>query len=202
MKVVGSLADAEDIVQDTFVKWLTIDHKKIENTKAYLIKSVTNNCINHLNSFKKKGFEYLENLNSGTLFEKDKESEITHFDKDNEVSEALAVLDKKLDPIEKGMYLLREVFNFEYEDLQELFDKKKENCRQIFSRVQAKLKKESSKINFDSIAHSSLVENFKTACYSGQLADLVNNIKKEIELKLERKNKISPFCHKSNLELS
>ena len=187
MRVVGSLADAEDIVQDTFLKWLTIDHEKIENTKAYLIKSVTNNCINHLNSFKKKSSEYLENLNPATLFEKDKESDITRFDKHNEVSQALAVLGKKLEPMEKGIYLLREVFNFEYEDLQELFDKKKENCRQIVCRVQAKLKEESNKINFDTFSHSKLVENFKTACNSGQLSDLVHNLKKEIELKLEKK---------------
>src|SRR5690606_10607667 len=40
--------DAEDIVQETFIKWLTIDHEKVQNTKAYLVRAVTNNCLNHL----------------------------------------------------------------------------------------------------------------------------------------------------------
>ena len=57
-----SKADAEDVVQETFLKWLTIDSEKIENTKAYLIKAVTNNCLNHINSLRKKKEEYLAKL--------------------------------------------------------------------------------------------------------------------------------------------
>ncbi|MEL7147559.1 MAG: sigma factor, partial [Bacteroidota bacterium] len=55
-KIVGSLQDAEDIVQDTFLKWLTIDQQKIDNTKAYLVRAVTNNALNHLKSFKITAF--------------------------------------------------------------------------------------------------------------------------------------------------
>ena len=47
-------ADAEDVVQDTFIKWLSIDQAKIQNTKAYLIKAVTNNCLNHISALKRK----------------------------------------------------------------------------------------------------------------------------------------------------
>ena len=54
MKIVGSLEDAEDIVQDTFEKWLTIDRKNIKNTKAYLIRSVSNNSIKFLTSLKSR----------------------------------------------------------------------------------------------------------------------------------------------------
>lgn len=188
LKVVGSIADAEDIVQDTFLKWLTIDQKSIQNTKAYLVKSVTNNCINHINSFKSRSVECLESLtNKSSFFEKGKEREMFKFDFDNEVTEALAVLGKKLEPIEKGIYLLREVFNFEYDDLQELFDKKKENCRQIFSRVQAKLKDDTAKSGFDKPSHGKLVNNFNKACNSGQFSELLAGIKKEIDQRFPAK---------------
>ena len=50
---------AEDIVQDTFLKWLSAEKAHIQNTKAYLIKAVTNNALNHLTSLKKKKEEYL-----------------------------------------------------------------------------------------------------------------------------------------------
>ena len=69
-------ADAEDIVQDTFVKWLSIDQTKIQNTKAYLIKSVTNNCLTHLNSLKKKKEEYRDSISLAELMVKFKESDI------------------------------------------------------------------------------------------------------------------------------
>ena len=52
LKMVGTLEDAEDIVQDTFEKWLHIDQSKIQNTKAYLIKSVSNNSLQFLNSLR------------------------------------------------------------------------------------------------------------------------------------------------------
>ena len=48
LRIVKCKADAEDIVQDTFLKWLSIEKEQIQNTRAYLIKSVTNNCLNHL----------------------------------------------------------------------------------------------------------------------------------------------------------
>ena len=56
-------ADAEDIVQETFLKWLTIGPQKVENTKAYLIKAVRNNCLNHLDALKKKKVELFSNNN-------------------------------------------------------------------------------------------------------------------------------------------
>ena len=61
-KMVGSIADAEDIVQDTFLKWLSVDHKRIDNTKSYLVRAVTNNCINHINSLNRKKNEFLDSI--------------------------------------------------------------------------------------------------------------------------------------------
>jgi RNA polymerase sigma-70 factor (ECF subfamily) len=178
--MVGSLQDAEDIVQDTFVKWLTIDHEKIENTKAYLIRTVTNNCINHLNSFRKKKSEYFSNLKNSELLEKYREFELPRFDLENELSEALALIHKKLEPVEKGIYLLREVFDFEYEDLQEIFGKKKENCRQLFSRAKEKLQQENRKKTSTDPQPLQLLESFKKACNFGQLSEFVNQISQEV----------------------
>ena len=75
LKMVGSWEDAQDIVQDTFVKWLTLDQEKVQNPRAYLIRTVTNNCINHLNSFKKKKGEYLSQIKNSELLEKYREFE-------------------------------------------------------------------------------------------------------------------------------
>lgn len=180
LRMVGSLQDAEDIVQDTFVKWLTIDHEKIENTKAYLIRTVTNNCINHLNSFRKKKSEYFSNLKNSELLEKYRDFELPRFDLENELSEALILIHKKLEPIEKGIYLLREVFEFEYEDLQEIFGKKKENCRQLFSRAKEKLHQKNLNKSESETQPLQLLESFKKACNFGQLSEFVNQITQEV----------------------
>lgn len=183
LKMVGSLADAEDIVQDTFLKWLSANTEKIENTKAYLIKAVTNNCINHLNTLKRKKDECLQNLNPADLIDWYKEKEFFKFDMENEISAALNVIQKKLEPMEKGIFVLRELFDFDYEELQLIFDKKKENCRQLFSRAKGKLAEETGKFKTD-VSNSSILDNFKKACNFGSPADFIKEVKNEINLKI------------------
>lgn len=187
LRMVGSLQDAEDIVQDTFVKWLTIDHEKVENTRAYLVRTVTNNCINHLNSFRKKKSEYFSQIKNSELLDKYRDFELPRFDLENELSEALAILHKRLEPVEKGIYLLREVFDFEYEDLQHIFGKKKENCRQLFSRAKEKLQQENKKTKNPSAQPLQLLESFKKACHFGQLSEFVSQISLETKIFQQKK---------------
>src|SRR5574337_224464 len=139
--------DAEDIVQETFARWLSIDQKKIENTKAYLIKAVTNNCLNHLNSLKKKKEEYLDR-HLPELLNKFKEINLSKIDLDINLTEAFKVLHVKLGPLERAVYLLKEVFDFNYDELCVALDKRKEHCRQLFCRAKKKLEDETSKIHF------------------------------------------------------
>ena len=185
LRMVGSLQDAEDIVQDTFVKWLTIDQEKVDNTRAYLVRTVTNNCINHLNSFRKKKSEYFSQMKNIELLERYRDFEFPRFDLENELSEALAVIHKKLEPVEKGIYLLREVFDFEYEDLQHIFGKKKENCRQLFSRAKEKLQKENKKEK--ATLTQPLLESFKKACNFGQVSEFVSQISLETKIFQQKK---------------
>ena len=185
-KMVGSLHDAEDIVQDTFLKWLTLEQEKISNTKAYLVKAVTNNCINHLNNIKKKKGQFLDTINPGGFLDKLRASEPPKFDVETEVSNALAVLHKKLEPLEKAIYVLREVFNLEYEELQEIFGKKKENCRQLFCRAKEKLNHETKKFRLDMEKHARFMDSFQVACSMGQISDLINEFTQEISSKFQK----------------
>ena len=68
-----------------------------------------------------------------------------NFDMDAQLGEAWHMLHKKLEPLEKSIYVMREVFSVEYEELQEIFDKKKEHCRQLFFRAKTKLEQDKVK---------------------------------------------------------
>lgn len=133
--MVGSMEDAEDLVQDTFVKWLTIDQEKIQNTRAYLVRSLTNNCLNYLKAFQRKKKACLEALPFHELADRYRGTEAARLDVEKEVTAALVVLYRRLEPVERGVFLLREIFNFDYEDIQQIFGKKKENCRKLLSRA-------------------------------------------------------------------
>lgn len=172
--------DAEDIVQETFARWLTIDQKKIENTKAYLIKAVTNNCLNHLTSLKKKKEEYLNAIHWDELVGKFKETNLAKLDLDINLSAAFKVLQTKLGPLERAVYVLKEAFDFDYDEIQQTLNKKKEHCRQLFCRAQKKLSEETSKIHFSLPDASGLMKSFRDACDFGNASPLVQELKKDL----------------------
>lgn len=181
-------ADAEDIVQETFLKWLSIDSEKVQNTKAYLIKAVTNNCLNHLNSLRKKKEEYLENLNVSEFISRIKENNFAHLDLEADLSKAFKVMQAKLEPLERAVYLLKEVFDFDYEALQETLDKKKDYCRQLVCRAKKKMNEETSKIHFDLPDTSKLLTSFKNACDIGNASEFIQDLKKDISEALQKKS--------------
>ncbi len=182
MRILRSKADAEDIVQDTYLKWLSMETGDILNVKAYLVKSVTNNCINHLEALKRKKEEYLENVKFSDLLNRFKELDFSHIDINVDVHAALNVIHHKLEPLERAVFLLREVFNFDYEALQEVLDKKKDHCRQLFSRAKKKLDSEASKLNVDWSISSQWIETFKKACEMGVPGDFIKTLKGELNV--------------------
>lgn len=179
-RIVKCKQDAEDIVQDTFLKWLSVEKEKIENTKAYLIRSVTNNCLNHLQALKRKKEEYLESIQFPEMVNKFKEQlDLSHIDFQVDMQSALKLIHSKLEPLERAVFLLREVFNFDYDALQEVLLKKKDHLRQLFSRAKKKLDEESSKINIEWPTQPHWVETFTKACESGFSNDLIKSLTRE-----------------------
>ena len=177
--------DAEDIVQDTFLKWLSIDRTKIQNTKAYLITAVTNNCLNHLNTLRRKKEEYWDSSKLSQLIVKFKESDFSHLDLETELGNAFKVLHAKLEPLERAAYVLKEAFDFDYEAIQQVLNKKADHCRQLLSRAKKKLSEESASLNFDLPSKESL-ENFKKAC-EGRASHFIQGLKSDISAKLSLK---------------
>lgn len=172
--------DAEDIVQETFARWLTVDQQKIENTKAYLIKAVTNNCLKHIEALKKKKQEYLDAIQSSDLIHWFREINFSHLDLDIDLKAAFRVLQTKLQPLERAVFLLKDVFDFDYETVQKTLDKNKDHCRQILCRARKKLSEETSKIQADLPSRSALLDSFRKACDFNNVAGLVDELRTEI----------------------
>lgn len=186
--IVRCKADAEDIVQETYLKWLSLGPKKIENTKAYLVRAVKNNCLNHLNTLRHKKEELLNQHNIAEMIHRFKETSFAHLDIEMELAKAIKILHLKLEPLERAVFLLKEVFDFDYETLQETLDKKKEHCRQLFCRAKKKLSEETFKLNFEFPDKASLIENFRKACDFGNASELIAELKKDVSAALIKKS--------------
>ncbi len=181
-------ADAEDIVQETFLKWLSVESDKIQNTKAYLITAVKNNCVNHLNSLKRKKEEYLDGMNMTERINRFKENNFSHLDLDADLDKAFRVIHARLEPLERAVYLLKEVFDFDYEALQVLLNKKKDYCRQVVCRARKKLGDKTSKMNFELPDMNQMMISFRKSVEKGNTQEFVKELKKDISVSVSKKN--------------
>jgi len=179
-KILKCKEDAEDLVQETFIKWLAIDQEKIQNAKAYLITSVTNTCLNHLNSLRKQKEEYIENFKKSDFKKWFKDPDFSHLDAETELKAALSIAISKLEPLERAVFLLKEIFNLDYENIQEVLEKKQDHCRQILCRARKKIKERTNKISINIPRRNNLLSSFTNACNGGDIGDLIAELKKDI----------------------
>lgn len=177
-RMVKNLMDAEDIVQDTLLRFYTQKKQDIDNLKAYLIRAVVNNCINHLKKIKQKGEELLDPILHAQWLA-DFDANQTRVELEADMQQALARIMQKLEPNERVVYLFREAFNFDYQEISELVEKKKDNCRQMFCRAQAKLQEEKEKfsLNFDQCKKT--LNTFFDTCKEGNFASLQEQLSKK-----------------------
>jgi RNA polymerase sigma factor (sigma-70 family) len=174
-------ADAEDVVQDTFIKWLNAEQEKIQNTKAYLITAVRNNCLSHLSALRKKKEEYFDSIDLSKVTGKFREMDFSHLDLEVDLNKALALIHHKLEPLERAVYLLKEVFDFDYKSVQKALDKKQEHCRQLFCRAKKKLSNlEVPKISIELPKSGSWMESFRKACSMDNASGLIATLQKDI----------------------
>ncbi|MFD2370556.1 RNA polymerase sigma-70 factor [Brevibacillus sp. GCM10020057] len=137
-QMTGAAQDAEDIVQDVFLKVHGVDWEEIADPKAYLCKMTTNRCLDLLKSARKK-----RELYTGpwlpepvSAFYTDDYEAVIHKDL---LSYGMLVLLEKLSPVERAVFVLREGLDFDYHEIAELVGKSEANCRKIISRAKAKM---------------------------------------------------------------
>ncbi|MGW0205322.1 RNA polymerase sigma factor SigJ [Streptomyces sp. NPDC003233] len=138
----GSVGDAEDIVQDAFLG-LTRARRAgttVENLKAYLTTSVTRLGINYLSSARVRRETYVGDwLPEPVVVSADRPGPAEHAELSDSLSMAFLVLLEALSPVERAVFLLREVFGYGYPEVARLTGKSEANCRQIFARARKRI---------------------------------------------------------------
>lgn len=171
-RMLGSMSDAEDIVQDVFIDYLRLDRRLIENEKAYLAKIVTNRCINEQQSARKRRETYVGNW----LPEPDvaySSNPACHWERNETVTYAMLVMMEKLSGVERAVLLLRETFAFDYSDIAEIVGKSEANCRKLLSRAKEKLGPAADTPTFYSKRANELASAFIRAAETGDTTALI-----------------------------
>jgi len=138
-QLTGSVSDAEDVVQDVFLKIHGVEPERLTNPKAYLCRMATNRCRDLLKSARRKREQYFGEWLPEPIFTSREES-LHAVIRGELLSYAMLVLLERLTPAERAVFVLREALNFEYAEIAEVVGKSEANCRKLLSRAREKMK--------------------------------------------------------------
>ncbi len=161
-RMLGSVSDAEDAVQDCFVELQKKELKEIKNMKAYLAKGMTNRCLNILHSAHKKREVYIGEWLPEPLIE-DYDLPDRTAERNDTLSYAYLVMLERLTPTERAVFLLREVFDYDYVTISDVLGNSATNCRKIFSRTKRSMHVGSPPTIDTKTVRKTLVERFVSA---------------------------------------
>ncbi|KAB8137746.1 RNA polymerase sigma-70 factor [Gracilibacillus oryzae] len=181
-RMLGSIKDAEDIVHDVFIQLESVNLTEIENLKSYLIKMVTNKSLNLLQSARKQREVYPGEWLPEPIVSLDANEPLDKLLKEESVSYAFVVLLQQLTDLERGIYLLREVLSYDYQNIAEMLDRSEESCRKVYSRAKQKLekKKQFNKKNMGKA--NELAELFLHSIEIGNFDSFINQLTEDVVL--------------------
>jgi RNA polymerase sigma-70 factor (ECF subfamily) len=132
-RMLGSVMEAEDAVQETYLRYMATDAEAIQSPKAFLSTVVTRLCLDQLKSARVKREEYFGPWLPEPLLTADAPDELLA--RHESISMAFLLLLETLSPVERAVFLLREVFDYDYDAIAQIVGKSGANCRQLHSRA-------------------------------------------------------------------
>ncbi|MCW0234158.1 MAG: RNA polymerase sigma-70 factor [Ferrovibrio sp.] len=168
-RMLGSVGDAEDAVQDAWLRWYRADRAAILNPEAWLVTACTRICIDRLRAAKLERESYPGIWLPEPLVELDVSipSAEVATEMADDLSMALLVVMERLTPAERAAYLLREAFDYDYPQIAVALKKSEAACRQLVSRAQKHLKDARPRFEADEAAARTLAEKFSKATRAG-----------------------------------
>ncbi|MFD0259649.1 RNA polymerase sigma factor SigJ [Kitasatospora indigofera] len=173
-RLLGSAGDAEDAVQETYLRWHAADRAFIETPEAWLTKVLTNLCLNQLTSARARRETYVGQWLPEPVLAGDRLlGPADTVEQRESVSMAVLTLMERLSPNERVVYVLREAFGYPHREIGEILDLTEANCQQIHRRAKQHLASDRARTEVDAAAARRVVEEFLAAALSGDTEPLV-----------------------------
>jgi RNA polymerase sigma-70 factor, ECF subfamily len=168
-RMLGSLADADDVLQEAYLRWTRENRDNIEAPRAYLSSIVTRLCIDQRQSFEARKQTYIGPWLPEPVVEPGEAGPSERLEVAESVSLAFLLVLETLTPVERAAYLLRRVFDYGYAEISEVLGKSEPNCRQLVSRAEDRIRELRPRFDPDPAQAERLTDAFLQACSTGDL---------------------------------
>jgi RNA polymerase sigma-70 factor (TIGR02957 family) len=179
-RMTGSVSDAEDIVQEAFLRMARSGTGGIDSPRAYLATMTTRLAIDHLRSARVRRESYVGTWLPEPLVADDEPGPAERAEMSDSLSLAFLVLLESLSPVERAVFLLREVFGYGYDEIADAVGKSEANCRQIFTRARRRVDEGRPRFETSRAEGEELVRRFLDAASGGDMAALVERLAPDV----------------------
>jgi RNA polymerase sigma-70 factor (TIGR02957 family) len=179
-ELLGSAADAEDVLQESWLRWADVDHAQVRDPRAYLIRVVTRQGLNRLRALARSREDYVgEWLPEPLLTSPDVAEDVELADS---VSIAMLTVLETLGPTQRAVFVLREVFEMPYDEIAEATGKSAAAVRQIARRAREHVAARRPRMPVSRAEQQAVVERFLAALRTGQLQQLMDLMAPDVVL--------------------
>jgi RNA polymerase sigma-70 factor, ECF subfamily len=181
-RMLGSASDAEDIVQEAFLRFHreTAAGTQVESPKSYLSAVTTRLCIDHLRSARVRRESYVGTWLPEPLLTDETSDAERHAETADSLSMGFLVLLESLTPVERAVFLLREVFEYDYDEIASVVSKSEENCRQIAVRARRQVQAGKPRFEASKAEREELARRFFRAAGEGDVESLVGMLAADV----------------------
>jgi len=180
-RMLGSANEAEDIVQETYLRYRTSSESDIRSLKTYLSTIVTHLCLDYLKSARVQREQYIGTwLPEPVLTNGPAIAPLETIEQQETISMAFLVLLQSLTPPERAVFLLHEVFDYDYQEIANIINKSAANCRQLLHRAKADLAERRHRFEPSREAYLQLIGRFSKACQEGDVQGLAEILAQDV----------------------
>lgn len=193
--MLGSAMDAEDMLQETFLRWQQVSDESIESPKAYLTTIITRLCMDRLRSAQSQREHYIGPWLPEPLVMTEEADTTDALELAESVSMAFLVVLETLSPLERAVFLLREVFGYEYVEIARIVRKSEPYCRQIARRAKQHVAAKRPRFGATLEQQERVTAQFVQACASGDMQALLAALAPDVVLYGDGGGKVSAARH-------
>ncbi|MGX5845696.1 sigma-70 family RNA polymerase sigma factor [Mesorhizobium sp. PL10] len=162
-RMLGSVTDAEDVVQEAFIRWMRTDRSQVREPEAFLRRTVTRLCLDQLKSARRQRETYIGPWLPEPVVEQDDLEDVTL---------PLMLALERLSPLERAAFLLHDVFGLEFEEVGTAIERDSAACRQLAARARGHVRQERPRFKVEKQRGLEIAEAFFAASRSGDMKAL------------------------------